>query len=121
MDTSTQMETPVTLVARKNKLSIIGFILMLAGPLILFLAGLITESVGYLPAVAANIISLVCMILPGNGAVISIMTLVKWKKTGRLGRALAIITVVMCNPFFYFYYFFICALSSRALAGLSWM
>ena len=106
---------------QKNKISIIGFILMLAGPAILTLAGLFTGAFGYLPNMAANIVSLVSIILPGIGAVISIVSLFRWKKTGKLGRSLAVVTVVMCNPFFYFFYLIFCAISSNTLAGLSWM
>jgi hypothetical protein len=106
---------------QNNKAPFIGFILMLAGPAILILAGLVTGAFGYLPRTAANIVSYVTMFLPGIGAVVCIVTLFRWKKTGKLGRSLAVVTVVMCNPFFYFFYFFICAISSSTLAGLSWM
>jgi hypothetical protein len=104
-----------------NKASITGFILMLAGPAILLLAGLLTDTFGYLPETAANIISYVALFLPGIGAVLCIITLFRWKKTRKLGRSLAVVTVVMCNPIFYFFYYFICAISSNTLAGLSWM
>jgi hypothetical protein len=114
-------ETQSTSIVLKNKAAIIGFLLMLAGPIILFLAGLFTKSYGDMPKTAANIVSWVTAILPGVGAVISIISLIKWNKTGKLGRALSIVTVIMCNPFFYIVYLFMCMLSSSTLAGLSWM
>ena len=106
---------------QRNKLPVIGFILMLLGPGILMLAGFLTSTLGYAPVIIANIIAWTVIILPGIGAVMSIISLVRWKKTGKLGRALTIVTVVMCNPIFYFYYFIICVIASSTLAGLSWM
>lgn len=106
---------------RNNKAPIIGFILMLAGPIILLLAEFLTKLIGYIPIIAANIISWTAIILPAIGVVISIVTFFRWKKTGKLGRALSIVTVIMCNPFFYFLYFFICVIAGNTLAGLSWM
>ena len=114
-------EMPSANIAKNNKAAIIGFILMLAGPAILILAGLFTGAFGYLPRTAASIVSYVTMFLPGIGAVICIVTLFRWKKIGKLGRSLAVVTVIMCNPFFYYIYFIICAISSSTLAGLSWM
>lgn len=114
-------EMPSTNSGQGNKLPIIGFILMLAGPIILLLAGFFTETFGYVPEIAANIIAWTAIILPGIGAIISIVSLFKWKKIGKRGRALAIVTVIMCNPFFYFIYLVMCGISSKTLAGLSWM
>lgn len=113
-------ETPPSSI-QKNKLPILGFALMLGGPLILLLAGGVTEFFGYIPEIAANIISWTAIILPGIGVVLSIITLFRWKKTGKLGRALALITVIMCNPVFYYTYLFLCLIASRTLAGLLWM
>jgi len=121
MENASTTEMPSANIVQNNKVPIIGFVLMLAGPVILILAGLFTEALGCLPRTAANIVSYVTMFLPGIGAVICIVTLFRWKKTGKLGRSLAVVTVIMCNPFFYFFYFFICAISSSTLAGLSWM
>ncbi len=106
---------------QENKTAIIGFIFMLAGPMILVLAGVLTDIFGNIPEIAANIVSWTAMALPGIGAVISIVTLFRWKKLGKVERALSIVTVIMCNPFFYFIYFVMCSIASKTLAGLSWM
>jgi len=121
MENTNTPEILATNIFQRNKFAVIGFILMLAGPGMLMLAGFLTSTLGYVSAIIANIISWTAIILPGIGAVMSIVSLVRWKKTGTVGRALAIVTVVMCNPFFYFYYFIICVISSSTLAGLSWM
>ena len=106
---------------QKNKLSVIGFILMLSGPLVLLLASLTQKLFGDLSEILANIISWTAMIVPGIGAVICIICLFSWKKLMPHSRALSIVTVIMCNPFFYYIYLFICAISSKTLAGLNWM
>ena len=99
-------------------LPIIGFILMLAGPAILILAGLFTSVFGYVPGVVAGIIAWTAIILPGIGAVINGIVLLFFREeTGVLGYALASITVIMCNPIFYLFYFAICRVTSRNLAG----
>lgn len=108
-------------VKRKNRLGVIGFIGMLAGPALLVLADTMQTLAGDFTKLQADIIIWVSLILPAAGFVISIITLIRWKKTGVLGRALAIVTVVMCNPFFYYIYFFICAIAGMTLAGLPWM
>ena len=106
---------------RKIKCPVIGFCLMLAGPAMLFLAGSYVNTFGYFSATVASIVSLTAMILPGVGAVFAIISFWQWKKTKVLGRALSIVTVIMCNPLFYLYYILICGISSSTLAGLSWM
>ena len=104
----------------RNKLPIIGFISMIAGPGILMFAGFLTDIFGPFPVIIANIIVWTAILLPGIGVVISIISLVKWRKTGKLGCALAIVTCIMCNPLFYLYYFIICLFSINALAGIAW-
>ena len=106
---------------KNNKLADIGFILMLAGPAIILIADLLTGSIGTVSEITANIICWIAIVLPGIGAVLSIISLFMWKKTGTRGHAFAIITVIMCNPFFYFVYIVICGMASKTLAGLSWM
>ena len=106
---------------QKNKWPITGFILMLSGPAVLIAASLLKSAFGNLPQAAANIISLLAAALPGMGAVISIAWLFRRKKMEKLGRALVIVTVLMCNPLFYFYYLLICLIVSSELAGVSWM
>ncbi len=104
-----------------NRLGVIGFICMLAGPILLVLANTMQIWIGDFTRLQANIIMGVSLILPAAGFVIGIITLVRWKKTGIWGRALAIVTVVMCNPFFYYIYFIICTIMGVTLAGLPWM
>ena len=101
-----------------KKLAIIGFILMLSGPAVLYLSGLISVT---LPKFAADFIMWITIILPGIGSVLSIISLVLCKRTGRTSHVLSIITLVMCNPFFYFIYVFICTIMGNTLAGISWM
>ena len=116
------MENTIVSVGRSiNKRSIIGFLLMLVGPAVLFLAGFISYIFGYFPEIVANIIAWGAFILPGIGVVFSIISLCNWKRAGHLSRALSIVTVVICNPLFYYLYFFVCGISSNTLAGLSWM
>jgi len=121
MENTNIVETPSTSVFQQNKAPIIGFILMLAGPAIIMIAGFLTDTFGYISEIAANIISWTAIALPGIGAVICIVMLFRWKKTGKLGRALSIVTVIMCNPFFYFIYLFMCGIASKTMAGLNWM
>lgn len=116
---NTSMSATVSMSIRQNnKAAIIGFVLMLAGPVILTFArfGLL----GDLSKILAITISSIAVILPGIGAGISIRSLFHWKETGKLGRALAIVTVIMCNPFFYFYYFGYCYIAGRTMAGILW-
>jgi len=106
---------------RKNKLAVIGFSLMLAGPAILISAFLLQNLAGNFPKIIADIIMWITLVLPGIGAVLCIISLVLWKRTGNIGRSLSIVTVVMCNPVFYFVYLIICGIAGNTLAGLSWM
>jgi len=116
-----QETKPKEIAVKQNKTAIIGFLFMLAGPAVLLLAVFLTNKFGRIPEIAANIISWAAAILPVIGIVISIISLVKWRKTGITGRALAIVTVIMCNPLFYLYYLIDCLIASSTLAGLSWM
>ena len=91
---------------------------MLAGPAILILAGVFTSWFGYFSGTVAAIIAGIAIILPGVGAVINGIVLLFFREeTGVLGFALAIITVVMCNPLFFLIYYVICLSVSRNLAG----
>jgi hypothetical protein len=98
-----------------------GFLLMLSGPALLLIAGLFVVVLGELPAVLAFIIGGTAFLLPGIGVVFAIKALIKRDELYKTGRALAIITCVMCNPLFYFIYFFICFVSGSALAGMASM
>jgi len=113
-------ERPERPAVYNNKLAIIGFALMLAGPMILFLARTLQNQIGDFSEFAAHAIMWITLVLPGIGAVISFVSLIL-KKAGKLGCALSIVTLIMCNPFFYFFYFFICGIMGNTLAGLSWM
>lgn len=106
---------------QKSKLGVIGFVFMIAGPMILFLASMVQTACGDFPEWLANIVAWVSLILPAAGLIMSIISLVLWKKSGVWGHALAIVTVIMCNPFFYWIYFIICMIYSQDLAGLPWM
>ncbi|MDR0946631.1 MAG: hypothetical protein LBM87_02640 [Ruminococcus sp.] len=97
-----------------------GFILLLCGPGVLLLAALV-GIIGDIPDVLALIIGGIAFILPGIGAVLSIIALTKRKELDKIGRALAIITLVMCNPLFYFIYFFVCLAGGDGFTGLALM
>ena len=107
-----------TVAAQRNTLPMIGFLCMLAGPAILFLAGILVQWLGRLPLAAASIVSWMALLLPAAGVVLSWVSLARWKHIRTPGRALAIVTIVMRNPFFYIVYFALCALSRYDLAGL---
>ena len=106
---------------QNNRMPVTGFLFMLAGPTILVITGLLTGTFGFLSETVAGIVSWTAIILPGIGVVISIVSLARRNKAGKLGRSLAIVTLVMCNPFFYAFYFFICIIAGNTLAGLGWM
>ena len=118
---TTVVDIPQVLMVRKNKLAITGFVLMVVGPLILLIAGQLQGQIGNFSEFVSNFIMWSAIIFPGVGAIISIVSLFLWNKTGNLGHALSIITLIMCNPFFFFIYYVMCAISSKTLAGLPWM
>jgi hypothetical protein len=117
METANETEQPKKPSAPKNKLAIIGFICMAAGPALLLFLEQLHRWIGHFPA---SIAVSIAIFLPGCGAVISIISLIL-RKSGKLGRALSIVTLIMCNPFFYAYYIFICAIMTSTLAGLPLM
>ncbi|MDR2547782.1 MAG: hypothetical protein LBC96_09830 [Lachnospiraceae bacterium] len=106
---------------QKNKMSIIGFTLFLAGPAILVLANILMTEYGYFPQIVARIITWGAILLPGAGVIICFFQLCRWRKTGKLGRALSIVTVIMCNPIVYIYYCLYAVLYGSTMAGLPWM
>ena len=117
-------EIPDDSVAKKNKLAGIGFAFMLAGPAILILASIFTSMFGHMSQTAADIVARAAMIVPGVGFLIGCIVLVVpflRKKTGKLGLAFAIITVIMCNPIFYLFYILICGITAADLAGRAFL
>ena len=102
---------------REVKAGGIGCFTMLAGPLLLLLAGFVAP----LPQLAANIITQTALFLPAAGAVFAIIALFGEHKHPNSGRGFAIATLIMCNPLFYLIYCFICQMSYSTLSGLSWM
>lgn len=107
--------------AQINKVPLIGFLCMLLGPLTLIITGLLTGVFGYLTETSAAIIAGVAIVFPGIGVVMSIISFFHWKKIAKPGHILAVVTVVMCNPLFYFFYYAICSAVGSELAGISWM
>ena len=108
----------------KNKLASIGFAFMLAGPAILILASIFTSIFGHISDATSEIVALIAAIPPGVGFLIGCIVLgvpSLRKKTGTLGLAFAIITVMMCNPIFYLFYLFICGITAAGLAGQSFL
>lgn len=103
-----------------DKLARRGFFLLLGGPLVFLIPTLISFITG-VPQILAMIFSGIAIILPGVGAILSIISLVKGKELDKTGRALAIITIVMCNPLFYLVYFSICNVGGYGLASMSFM
>ena len=112
---------PETPVKRKNTLAIIGFCLMLAGPAILITASQFFHWKWTFPVVVADIIAWTAFLLPVAALVIGIVSLTRWRRTSVLGRALSVVTVVICNPVFLAAYFFFCMLSIVILANLPLM
>lgn len=106
---------------RANELARMGFRIMIAGPLILALAGVLTKLFGYFPEFIGTIISWVAIPLPAIGAIYCFFALRSKEKPDQSRRSLCIVTLIMCNPFFYLIYFFICTIAGESLAGLSWM
>lgn len=104
--------------ASGSKMALIGFVLMLIGPAMLFLSGYIPW---ILPKAIAYTIMWIMIVLPATGAVLSIVSLRLCKKEKRSVHPLSVITLVMCNPLFYFLYFFICGIMGDTLAGIPWM
>lgn len=97
----------------------IGFLLMIMGPVLLGVFGLVMYS--RVPRLLALIVSVICFFLPGIGAVIGTFYLEWSKNKGLLGKALVVVTIIMCNPIFYFLYFVICILMGNAMAGIPLM
>jgi len=89
---------------------------MLATPIVLFLSGSYTELFGY--SIVTDIILWIAAILPVAGLVVGVRSLFRKKEIGKLGYALAIVTVIMCNPLFCLIYFVIVVMVSRDFAGL---
>ncbi|MDR0944360.1 MAG: hypothetical protein LBM41_07515 [Ruminococcus sp.] len=103
-----------------SKKARIGFCLLLGGPAVLLIPTLI-DLIVTVPDILAVFFAFTSAILPGIGAIFCIISLVKGKELDKLGRALSIITIVMCNPLFYPLYFVICMNSGDGLAGMSFM
>lgn len=96
-----------------KKLSNTGFLLMVLGPLLVALLGRIPWT---LPELITTVIGLIAIVLPGVGAVLSIISVVRCKKTKEPVHTLSIVTIVMCNPLFYCIYFFSCAIAGNMYA-----
>jgi hypothetical protein len=107
-----------------NKNARRGFFIMLSGPaLLLIWTGIFAIAIGtgtspggdvffYL----ALIIAAIAFFLPLTGLIFAIKSLWHKDELDGVGRALAIITCVMCNPLFYFFYFFVCISGGFGLA-----
>lgn len=105
-----------------SRLAVLGFIFMLAGPILLSAAQFVFNVFGIVfNTVFANIYVGICAVLPCAGFITGIVSLCFWKRTKILSRALGIVTVIMANPFFLMFYIFICALSGMTLANLPLM
>ncbi|MDR0913908.1 MAG: hypothetical protein LBM65_01900 [Oscillospiraceae bacterium] len=104
-----------------NKLPLIGFLIMLSGAAIIIIEIILFNIIGTINSDVGNVITWVTIVLPGIGAVLCIISLFRWKKIGLTGQVLSVLTVVMCNPWFYYIYFIICIISGYTLAGLQWM
>ncbi|MBO1307124.1 hypothetical protein JZO70_13185 [Enterococcus sp. 669A] len=97
----------------------IGFLLLLAGPVLLFIF-VETVSVNFFdaPEIFAFVLTTVCFFLPGIGAVIGTFYLELSMNKHLLGKLLVIVTIIMCNPFFYVLYYVICSYVGDVLAGI---
>ena len=100
----------------------IGFLLMWVGPLLLVLMTYLTSDVfSAVSDIAATILAAVCFFLPGIGAILSTFYLESSEDNGLLGKSLATVTIIMCNPLFYILYFLICIFMGNEMAGIPWM
>lgn len=105
----------------KNKMPLVGAGLTVAGPLILCIIAIVGryDSISDLSAV---VLQLVTFGFPVAGLVIAILCVSKWRNMISIGfKTVAIITIVLCNPFFLFIYYIICAMSTGSLAGQGMM
>ena len=112
---------PASSFLKKNILAIIGFLLVIAGPAIMMIAGAVQSHTGNFSVHAATAIAAIAAILPAAGFVIGIIALCLWNRTGIVSRILSIVTLVLCNPFFYLTYLFMALAQIRTLAGLPFM
>ena len=103
--TETTANTAPPKLAWLTTLAMVGFILMLAAPG--FLAFADTKQMSF-SAETAAVIAWICFVAPGVGALCSILCLSLWKKAGVVSRALSIVTIIVCNPYFYYYYYWFC-------------
>ena len=115
---TTEIDSASVSFARKNRLALVGFSLMIAGPLTLLIAGLVQQQIGYFIDFAAIITIWTAILLPIIGAGISVISLVMWKKIGIVGRVVSIVTVlIVCNPIVFVTYYAFCAFGGSRLAA----
>ena len=114
---------PLPISATPNRIMpMIALILVIAGPVILYLGGRSFEfkysivKIEY--SLLAKIVPWIAMVLPGAGFFIGAVSLRQWKNTGKTSRALAIVALAMSNPFFYITFIAMCLYSRMRLAGL---
>jgi hypothetical protein len=106
--------------SQTNKYARRGFFFMLGGPAILLFFSLL-RLIDPLPQIISTVASFSALVLPGIGAILCIASLRKRKELDKVGITLSIITLVMCNPLFYFFWFVICSIAGSELAGMAWM
>lgn len=106
-DERAMLATPLKPVIRTNTLSIIGFCLLLAGPALLAFA-VWRRGIETLSQATMDTLAVVAFALPIAGTTAAHTALDRWKGTGWFGRILSIITVVLCNPFFFIIYMLFC-------------
>ena len=104
-----------------DKLAIVGAALAVAGPLLLVITSIFCHY-GSMSDFVALLLRWIVFGMPVLAFVIAIICLTRWKKNlGDGSKVIAIVTVVLCNPFFLYIYYLICYISTASFAGQNWM
>ena len=117
MENTVQNET-ITTGRQKVILALIGFLLVLAGPVVLYGSQFLISALGRVPILLAQGIIGIAGLLPSAGAVLGIISLCFWKESSKLGRAFSIVTVILCNPAFAVFYMGLCFNSYYEIAAM---
>jgi len=107
----------------KNKMAVASLLLVLAGPTLLFLTGLISGlSDNYFSETFVTVLQVFLFVLPIKGVVLSILCITLWKKKiSAKMHAMPIVALILCNPMFAYFYYVICIIITATAAGMGWM
>ena len=107
----------------KNKMAVASLLLVLAGPTLLFLTGLVSGlSDNYFSETFVTVLQVFLFVLPIKGIVLSILCITLWKKKiSAKMHAMPIVALILCNPMFAYFYYVICIIITATAAGMGWM